>query len=97
MKRIIGTVLLLAASPLFAADVHDPCSAYMQLGAVYEVRALMMNPRTSTYEVDDSPPGLTVPVTVAEDPLRVACVGADAHNSGPRTNQNRNPGGSRYS
>lgn len=52
MKRMIWMALLLIATPLFAAD-NDPCSAYMQLGAVYEVRALMMKPYTSQYEVDD--------------------------------------------
>src|SRR5258706_8520587 len=53
MKRMIWMALLLVAAPLFAAENNDPCSAYMQIGAVYEVRALMMKPSTSQYEVDD--------------------------------------------
>ena len=53
MKRIVGMALLFVVSPLFAAEVNDPCGAYMQLGAVYEVRELMMKPHTSSYEVDD--------------------------------------------
>jgi hypothetical protein len=52
MKRVMGIALLMIAAPLFAADVADPCSAYMQIGALYEVRALMMKPYASTYDVD---------------------------------------------
>src|SRR5438067_1573418 len=53
MKRVIGIALMLIAAPLFAAEVNDPCGAYMQLGALYEVRALMMKPYASSYDVDN--------------------------------------------
>ena len=52
MKRTIGIALLLAAAPLLAAN-DDPCSAYMQIGTLYEVRALMMKPYTSSYDVEN--------------------------------------------
>src|SRR5438270_12190698 len=52
MKRVMGFVLLMIAAPLFAADTGDPCGAYMQLGALYEVRALMMKPYASSYDVE---------------------------------------------
>jgi hypothetical protein len=52
MKRVMGIALVLIAAPLFAADVSDPCGAYMQLGALYEVRALMMKPYASSYDVE---------------------------------------------
>jgi hypothetical protein len=53
MKRVMGIGLLLIAAPLFAAEVADPCGAYMQLGALYEVRSLMMKPYASSYDVDN--------------------------------------------
>jgi len=53
MKRMMGVVLLFAASPLLAAEVNDPCSAYMQIGTLYEVRSLMMKPYASSYDVDN--------------------------------------------
>ncbi|MEA2337254.1 MAG: hypothetical protein QOE82_1261 [Thermoanaerobaculia bacterium] len=53
MKRLMGLALLLIAAPLFAADMTDACGAYMQLGALYEVRALMMKPSTSSHDVDN--------------------------------------------
>jgi hypothetical protein len=53
MKRVMGIALLMIGAPLFAAEVNDPCSAYMQLGALYEVRALMMKPYASSYDVDN--------------------------------------------
>ncbi len=52
MKRTLWVVLLFIAAPLFAADVSDPCSAYMQIGALYEVRALMMRPYTTSNDVE---------------------------------------------
>ncbi|HEV7573831.1 MAG TPA: hypothetical protein VGQ21_20240 [Thermoanaerobaculia bacterium] len=53
MKRVMGIALLLIAAPLLAAEVADPCGAYMQLGALYEVRSLMMKPYASSYDVDN--------------------------------------------
>ena len=52
LKRMVLGALVLVAAPLFAADVNDPCNAYLQLGALYEVRALMMRPYASTYDVE---------------------------------------------
>ncbi len=53
MKRTIGITLLLAATPLFAVDMTDQCSAYLQLGTLYEVRALMMKPYASSNDVEN--------------------------------------------
>src|SRR5258708_21628567 len=53
MNRIIGIALLFAAAPLLAGEGNDPCGAYMQLGALYEVRALMMKPYASSYDVEN--------------------------------------------
>jgi len=44
--------IALAAALLFAATTND-CRDYMRLGALYEVRALMMKPNSSSYEVDE--------------------------------------------
>jgi hypothetical protein len=49
MKRIALAALLLAAVPVFA---DDPCRDPMRLGALYEVRALMLKTYTSTYDID---------------------------------------------
>src|SRR5258708_33213197 len=53
MNRIIGIALLFAAAPLLAGEGNDPCGAYMQLGTLYEVRALMMKPYASSYDVEN--------------------------------------------
>jgi hypothetical protein len=53
MKRTIWVALLFVAAPLFAADVNDPCSAYMQIGALYEVRSMMMKPYASSSDVEN--------------------------------------------
>jgi hypothetical protein len=53
MKLVMGIALLLIAAPMFAAEVADPCGAYMQLGALYEVRSLMMKPYASSNDVDN--------------------------------------------
>ena len=51
MKRIaVVSFALLAASPLFAID--DSCRDSMRLGALYEVRALMLKSGASSYDVD---------------------------------------------
>jgi len=50
MKRsLLIVALFLVTFPLLA---DDTCSAYMRLGALYEVRGLMMKPYASTYDVD---------------------------------------------
>src|SRR5712691_10663701 len=49
MKRLLP--LLLLATPLFAATPDD-CSAYQHLGALYEIRAVMLRPYSSSYDVD---------------------------------------------
>ncbi|MDP9362326.1 MAG: hypothetical protein M3P29_12860 [Acidobacteriota bacterium] len=66
MKRIIGTALLFAVAPLFGADVNDQCSAYLHLGTLYEVRALMMKPYASSYDVEQF---INVRVEQLRDPL----------------------------
>ncbi|MEA2325749.1 MAG: hypothetical protein QOE68_708 [Thermoanaerobaculia bacterium] len=66
MKRLMGIALLMLAAPLVAADTADPCSAYMQIGSLYEVRALMMRPYASSYEVDNF---ITARVEQLRDPL----------------------------
>jgi hypothetical protein len=53
MKRTMWVALLFVAAPLFAADVNDPCSAYMQIGALYEVRSMMMKPYASSSDVEN--------------------------------------------
>lgn len=49
MKRIV-LVLLFLAAPLFAQTRPD-CAALQSLGALYEVRAVMLQPHTSIYDV----------------------------------------------
>ncbi|HEV7429136.1 MAG TPA: hypothetical protein VGQ46_22500 [Thermoanaerobaculia bacterium] len=66
MKRVMGIALLMIAAPLFAAEVADPCGAYMQLGALYEVRSLMMKPYASSFDVDNF---ITARVEQLRDPL----------------------------
>ena len=52
MKRFVfAAITCLLVLPLFAAD--DQCRDYMRLGALYEVRSLMMRPSASSYEVDE--------------------------------------------
>jgi hypothetical protein len=50
---MIGIALLLVAAPLFSSEGNDLCSAYLQLGSLYEVRALMMKPYASSYDVEN--------------------------------------------
>jgi len=50
MKKALFAALVLAAFPLFASD--DLCRDYMRLGALYEVRSLMLKPYSSSYDVD---------------------------------------------
>ena len=66
MKRTVWVALLFVTAPLFAADASDPCSAYLQIGTLYEVRALMMRPSTSSYDVDNF---ITARVEQLRDPL----------------------------
>jgi hypothetical protein len=51
MKRLVLAALLLTAIPVFAAD--DLCRDYVRLGALYEVRSLMMKPYASSYDVGE--------------------------------------------
>jgi hypothetical protein len=50
MKRI--ALLLALATPLFAAT-NDSCRDFMRLGALYEVRSILLRPNASSYDVND--------------------------------------------
>src|SRR5260370_41382664 len=53
MKRLaIAAVFLALAAPLFATN-NDQCRDFMRLGALYEVRSMMMKPYASSFDVDD--------------------------------------------
>lgn len=51
MKRALVLAILIAV-PVFAVDRNDCSAPVTQLGALYEVRSLMMRRGTSTYDVD---------------------------------------------
>jgi len=51
MKRI--AIVLALALPMFAATNGDQCHDFMRLGALYEVRSILMRPNASTYDVNE--------------------------------------------
>jgi hypothetical protein len=50
MKRALVFFLLFAAAPLLAVETDD-CRQYQQLATLYEIRSLMLEPSTSSYDV----------------------------------------------
>lgn len=53
MKKLAFIAFFLFVTPLFAAAPNDQqCRDFMRLGALYEVRSMMMKPYASSYDVD---------------------------------------------
>src|SRR5260221_675229 len=52
MKRLLLFIIASIALPIFAADPADDCRDARALGALYQVRSLMMRPYASSYDVD---------------------------------------------
>ena len=50
MKRALVFFLLFAAAPLLAVETDD-CRQYQQLVTLYEIRSLMLERSTSSYDV----------------------------------------------
>jgi hypothetical protein len=54
MNRLLIVIATLAiATPAFAADLEQECRDFLRLGSLYEVRAMMLKPYTSEYEVEE--------------------------------------------
>ena len=53
MKKTALAAFFLFVTPLLAAPADQQCRDFMRLGALYEVRSMMMKPYASSYDVDE--------------------------------------------